>query len=697
MDLEKLFQDAGAAFHAGDLGQAERLLKKIDSKVPNQPAVLHLRGLVALRAKKSKIAIKYLKQAVVINPTPNLLNALGSAYSQSGALEDAIEVLVQAVKGAPCDSTAVYNLGNALKNVDRFGEALSYYQTAITIDPGFTDAYYNMGLTLAALWRFEEAIQAYDRCLELNPDGGEAMKNQGNALYSIGKIEEAVAQMEKAVALNPGDADGYYNLANILHSQDKYDRAFEAFEKALAIKPREKSYISNFALLLKDLGEVDAAIERLQSISKGNELSSFAHSNLIFCMVNSPDYGPEEILKEAKRWNKAYALPLAAKDVSHANVPDPERRLKIGYLSGDLRSHPVGFFMEPVFESHDKTAFEVHVYATNRKADNVTGRIWNHVDAWHDAAPLNSQTLAEAIRDEGIDILLDLSGHAAKNSLLTLAHHPAPVQILGCGHFCTSGLDCVDGLLSDRFETPEGTDGHYSEPLIRLPDDYICYRPPDYAAVVGSAPCLENGFVTFGCFNNLSKISGPTITLWAKILKQVPESQLLMNARALASERARARLISLFTDQGISEDQLLLEPGLPHSGIMAEPHSAIMADYGRVDISLDPFPYTGGLTTIEALWMGVPVVTLSGETFVARHSTSHLMNAGLVELVCEDPVAYVNKALDLAADFGGLNALRQSIRPKLAASPILDGERYTRNLELIFRQLWRHRCEQTSM
>jgi predicted O-linked N-acetylglucosamine transferase (SPINDLY family) len=405
-------------------------------------------------------------------------------------------------------------------------------------------------------------------------------------------------------------------------------------------------------------------------------------------MANSPDYGPEEILKEAKHWNKMHALPLGAEAVSHANDPNLERRLKIGYLSGDLRQHPVGFFMEPVFENHDKAVFEVHVFTTQHKADDVTDRIKDHVDQWHDAAHLNPQALAEAIREEGIDILTDLTGHAAFNRYLTLARRPAPVQILGVGNFCTSGLDCVDGLLSDRFETPEGTDGHYSEPLIRLPDDFICYRPPDYAADVGPSPCLNNGYITFGCFNNLAKISGPAIALWAEILKQVPESRLLLKTMALASERARARLKSLFTVHGVSEDRILLEPGVPHR--------ALFAEYGRVDIGLDPFPYSGGLTTIEALWMGVPVVTLSGETFASRHSTSHLNNSGLVELVCEDPVAYVSKVLEIAADFEALNALHLSIRPKLAASPILDSNRYTRNLERIFRQLWHEWCKKTS-
>jgi len=688
LNLEKAFQDAAAAFEAGEFSRAERLLKKLDREAPGEPAVLHLRGLVALRDKKPKIAVKHLKQAVALAPTPDRLNALGSAYSQSEAYGDAIEILGRAVKQSPGDAATHFNLANALRHSGNPEASLPHYRAAVEIAPGFADAYYNLGLALAALWRFEDAVRAYDRCLAINPNDAEALKNKGNAFHSAGQTDQAVEQLEKACALAPGDADGFYNLANALKTAGEFDRAFEAFGKALALNPGEKSYTANFSALLKDLGEVDLAIERLQATDKGGGFSPIAHSNLLFCMCYSPDHDAGAILKEAKRWNKTHALPLAAKAVSHANAPDPDRPLKVGYLTGDLRTHPVGFFMEPVFENHDKTAFEIHVYATNRRADGVTGRIKGHVDQWHDAAALDPQGLADAVRDEGMDILVDLAGHTADNRLLTLARRPAPVQILGGGHFCTSGLDCIDGLLSDRFETPEGTDGLYSEPLIRLPDDYVCYRPPDYAAGVGPSPCLENGFITFGCFNNLAKVSGPAVALWADILGRAPDSRLLLKTAALGSARARDRLRSLFGDHGVSEDRLELEPGLAHEPFMAE--------YGRVDIGLDPFPYSGGLTTIEALWMGVPVVALAGETFAARHSTSHLMNAGLDDLICGEPTAYVDRALDLAADFDALNALRQSLRPALAASPILDGEKFTRNLEKVFRTLWQNWCEQTS-
>jgi len=684
MNLEKTFNDALGAFQAGDLRRAEKLLKKLDSAAPNQHPVLHLRGLVALRDKRFKNAVHYLKRAAAMQAPTDLLSALGSAHSGAGDTDAAVEVLSQVLSAQPGNPDAAYNLANALKAGERHADALAHYQAAIAAEPGFADAYYNMGLSLGALWRFDEAAAAYRRCLEINPADVEAMKNLANALHRLDDNAGAAALIEKVLAQHPDDADAHFNHANILQAQNAFDAAADAFERALALNPSVPGYTVNYSLLLKDLGEVDAAIERLRPVVRQGGIAHEAHSNLIFYMLNDPAYGADDIRAEAARWNARYCASLTPRAPAHANTPDPARRLKVGYLSGDLRRHPVGFFMEPVFAHHDKAGHEVHVFATHTVKDDISARIDAHADGWHDAAHLDMQALAGAIAEQGIDVLVDLSGHAAHNRMQCLAYRPAPLQFLGGGLFCTSGLECVDGLLSDRFQTPDGAEAHYSEPLIRLPDGYVCYRPPDYATNVAPLPCLENGLVTFGCFNNLSKISEPAAALWANILNRVPHSRLLLKTTALSSARAQARLREQFAALGIGDDRLLLEPGLPHE--------AFMAEYARVDIALDPFPYSGGLTTLEALWMGVPVITLPGDTFSARHSLSHLSNLGLTDLICDSAEAYVEKAVSLAADAGALDALRQSIRPRMAASPIVDGEGYTRNLEQVYRTHWQTWC-----
>ena len=685
INLEKMFQDAVVAFQNGNMRKAERLLKKVDQSAPRQHSVLHLRGLVALNDKRFKNAIHYLKRAVSIQPSADLLSALGNAYNQSGAIEDAISVFSRVVQENPNNSDAKYNLGNALRSARQHTDALSYYEAAIAEDPCFADAYYNMGISLKALSRDEEAIRAYARCLELNPNDAEAMKNLANILYIKGDLETAHGFLEKVLTLMPNDADAHFNLANVTHAQGKMDTAFAAFESAIRINPAEKSYLPNFALLLKDLGEVDAAITQLQALHGTSAFTHSTHSNLIFCMLNRPTYGSAEIRAEASRWQAAHVAPLAPDVPRHTNTPDPTRKLKLGYLSGDFRQHPVGFFMELVFEAHDRDAFEVHAFSTHTVADDVSERIKAHVAHWHDVGHLEGAALANAIRDAGMDIVIELSGHAAHNRLQSLAYRPAPLQFLGGGQFCTSGLNCIDGFISDRFETPDGFEDGYTEPVIRLPNDYICYRPSTYAAEVAPSPCLENGYVTFGCFNNLSKISEPAVALWAEIMKQVPESRLLLKTTALSSTRAQERLRDQFGELGIGADCLLLESGLAHE--------AFLAEYARVDIALDPFPYSGGLTTLEALWMGVPVITLPGETFSARHSMSHLSNVGLTDLICYTPNAYAEKVVALASDHVSLNKLRQSIRGRMAASSVLDGVRYTQNLEAIYHTSWKTWCD----
>jgi len=685
MNLEKTFNDAVGAFEAGDLRRAEKVLKKLDSAAPNQHPVLHLRGLVALRDKRYKNAVHYLKRAVAMRASPDLLNALGSAHSSAGDTDAAVEVLSQVLSMQPGNPDAAYNLANALKAGARHADALTHYQAAIAAEPGFADAYYNMGLSLGALWRFDEAVAAYRRCLEINPQDSEAMKNLANAYYKLNDNENAAVHARGAVALNPDDADAHYNLANILQRQNAFDEAYSAFERAIVLDPAAATYKFNFAMLQKDLGEVDEGIACLRALNKTGTFPHEAHSNLIFSMLNSPAFDAGDIRKEAERWNTRHARPLAPKQVRHGNEPKPDRKLKVGYLSADLSQHPVGFFMEPVFAHHDKASYEVHVFSTNVREDKVTERLKGYADSWQNVAPLELPDLVETIRAQEIDILVDLTGHGANNRLRALACRPAPVQLLGGGLFCTSGLECVDGFLSDRFQTPDGAEAYYTEPLIRLPDGYVCYRPPDYAADVAPSPCLEDGFVTFGCFNNLSKISAPAAALWAGILNRVPQSRLLLKTPALSSVRAQERLREQFAALGIDEARLLLEPGLPHE--------AFMAEYARVDIALDPFPYSGGLTTLEALWMGVPVVTLPGDTFAARHSLSHLSNLGLTDLICDSAEAYAEKAVALAADAGALDALRQSIRPRMAASPIVDGERYTRNLEQVYRARWQAWCD----
>ncbi len=424
------------------------------------------------------------------------------------------------------------------------------------------------------------------------------------------------------------------------------------------------------------------AIEHLEKAVALRPGNAAMHSNLIFCKNYSPDFGPQDILAEARRWDQRHGG-MAEDRPKHARAPGPDRRLRIGYVSADFRRHPVGYFFEPILEAHERNAVEVFCYAANRTVDEVTGRMKGHADHWRDIAGLDDRAAAALIAGDKIDILVDLAGHSAANRLALFGRKPAPVQATGGGMFGTSGMAAMDYILTDRFESPEGSDEDYSETPLRLADDYVCYRPPEYAPGVAPPPFQGNGFITFGCFNNLAKISRDAAALWTRVLDGAPGSRLLLKTGALSCREAREYFAKLFEDEGVGRDRLVLKPG--------SPHEELLKAYGEIDIALDPLPYSGGLTTLEALWQGVPVVSMAGNTFAGRHSASHLGNAGLGELVAVTAAEYVEIAVNLATDKERLKALRGSLRGILAKSPILDAARHARGLEAAYREMWRTR------
>ena len=375
-------------------------------------------------------------------------------------------------------------------------------------------------------------------------------------------------------------------------------------------------------------------------------------------------------------------------DTGRDNFPnprDPDKRLKVGYVGGDFCAHPVGMFFTAFFRHHDKNAVETFVYMTGADTDHVTESLRGQADHWRDAALLDDAAFAEAARADGIDILVDTAGHTAMNRLRAFARRCAPVQATGFGVMGTTGLDGMDYFLADRFEIPPGHEKFYSESVVRLPGDNVCFAPPDYAPAVAPLPARERGFVAFGCFNAAGKISPEAIALWSRALVLAPGSRMLLKNFGLGVPECRERFIRLFSGHGIGADRLILEGPATHAELLAA--------YGRVDIALDPIPYSGGLTTLESLWMGVPVVTLPGETFASRHSASHLANAGYPELIAKDAGDYVAIALKLASDLDGLANLRARLRPKMAASPVCDGARYARGLEAAYRAMWRRWCQ----
>jgi protein O-GlcNAc transferase len=399
--------------------------------------------------------------------------------------------------------------------------------------------------------------------------------------------------------------------------------------------------------------------------------------------VPSLNYLPEAttatIAAAARDW--AGLVPRRARSAGWRGTADPERRLRIGYVSADLRDHPVAYFLESVLAAADRAAFEITCYSNLRDEDATTARLRRSVDQWRPIHGQSDESVGAAIRQDGIDILVDLSDHTTGSRLPVFADKPAPVQCSWLGYFGTTGLAEIDYIIADRFVIPSGEEGFYSETICRLPDSYLCFTPPHAAPPVGPSP---DGPVTFGCFNNPLKINETVVAAWSAILAAIPESRLLLKTKQLDDAAMRGALVEQFAVHGIARGRIVCAGGAPRA--------ALLAAYGDIDIALDPFPYCGGTTTVEALWMGVPVISLRGDRFTARVGDSILTTSGLPELVEASIPDYIARASDLARDRPRLAGLRAGLRDRLAASPLCDAARFARHLEAAYRQMWRDRC-----
>ncbi len=652
-EAERRFARAVALHQGGDHAGADKALHPLARAFPDHPDVCHLLGVVRLALKRPTDAIAPLRAALALaertrpDILPGVCTALGSALRGAGRLDDAVDAFRRAAALSPGNADVHFNLGNVLGDLRRRPEAAAAYAVARRLAPGDADIAFALGETL---------VHCGDR------DG-------------------AMAAYRATVALAPNHARAWAALGGLALDRQDFAAVRDALDRSLALDPDLAEAHVNRGLLLTLIGDADGAIATTTRALALNPTLAIAHSNLIYQMHYSARHSAAAILAEARRWNAAHAAPLAPRARPPANARDPDKRLRVGYIGGDFRAHPVGYFMLALFLAHDPGRVESFVYMTDTRTDAVSEELRAAVGHWRDAAASDAASLAETIRADGIDILVDVAGHTARNRLLALAEKPAPVQAVGGGLTGTTGMDAIDYIIADRFEIPPGHEKFHSESVVRLPGDYICYAPPDAAPAVAALPALALGRVAFGCFNAAAKITPQAVALWARVLKAVSGSRMVLKSFGFGVPECRERFTRLFAEHGVGADRLILEGPAPHAELLAA--------YGRVDIALDPLPYSGGLTTLESLWMGVPVVTLPGETFASRHSASHLANAGLPELVAGDADDYVAIATRLAGDKGALADLRARLRPRLAASPICDGAGYALGLETAYRTMWR--------
>ncbi len=610
----------------------------------------------------------------------------------------AVPLYRQVVAADPTHAEGHYLLGTALFALDQISEAVASLETAARLAPGCAELHHFLA---AALWRqsrLDEAISALERALRLNPEASELREQlnivravqeneRGNRLDAEGDLDSAAAAYQRAVELNPACAEADNNLGFIRYQQGRFDEAADCWRRAIAAKPGLADAHQNLGVMLVRQGEPAEACSHFQQALESKPDFAAAHSGALRALQYRPGVDWANLATAHREFAERHAVALSRACRPHDNVRDPARRLRLGFVSGDFGCHPVGYFLVRALENLDRQKFQVLCYSDVAKDDPIASRLYRAATEWRDVASLDDAQLAERIREDRIDIAFDLTGHAGNNRLLTFARRPAPLAITWIGYVGTTGLTAIDYLLADRYQVPESAEAHIQEQVLRMPDGYVCFDPPQDAPPVFPLPAERRGYVTFGNFNHPAKLTAEMVEVWAAILRRVGKARLVLKYDWLERNGVARRIAGYFARQGIGDDLLELRGGSERQELLRQ--------YADVDLALDPLPYNGGLTTCEALWMGVPVVTCPGATFAGRHSLSHLSNAGLTETIARDLDEYVELAVSLARDVRRLAAIRARLRTQMAASPLCDGPRFAANLMSVLRQAWQNWCAST--
>ncbi len=647
-------------------------------------------GVALLKEGRLDEAVACLREVLAAAPdNVRALNHLGQALHRQGRRDDAAACFERVLSLRPDHVAACVSLGNVRTDQQRFTEALACYERALTLKPDISGIHYNCGLTLQALDRSAEAAARFQQAIAANPNYAPAHNSLGNALRNSGRLEDALCAYRRALALQPDFADVHCNLATVWERQGKLHEAVTSYEKALALQPDSAYAHGGLAVVLKDQGRLDEALRHFARALELDPWLAETRNSLLFSMNYVSGLQPEAVYAAHVEFGSRHEAPLReAASLPHANIPDTERRLRIGYVSGDFRYHSVASFLEPVLAQHDRARFEVYCYSCSSSADEMTRRLQGHADCWRNIAGMSDEEAAQRIRDDRIDILVDLAGHTANNRLLTFARKPAPVQVAYLGYPNTTGLTTMDYRLTDAHADPVGCSEHlFTERLVRLPRVFLCYCPTEGAPPLVPPPVVKTGQITFGSFNALPKITPEVVACWSRIFRALPKARLILKNDSLRDETARRRYLDLFSREGIAPERLEL------LGWTASA-SGHLALYWRVDIALDPFPYNGTTTTCEALWMGAPVIALAGRTHAGRVGVSLLNSVGLDDLVADSPERYVELAVQLAQQPDRLASLRRELRERMAASPLCDAPAHIRAFETVYRTLWQQWCAQ---
>ena len=667
-------------FAAGRLAEAEEIGRRILAVQPEHTDALYLLAAVASRVGQSETGLRLVRRAIALSPRSEIyFNLLGILHQGRGESEQAIAAFRTALQLRPDYADGWHNLGSILQALDRMEEAVAAYREALRHGPSLVATWFNLANVLRLGRCSEEAIACCRSALALQPGWVDALITLGNVQWDMARFDEAIATFREAIRLAPDSALAYNNLGSTLLEKHDLDGAAKAFRAALQCNPDHADAHSNLGNTDKDRALPEKAVASYRTASELRPESASLHSNLVYAMYFLPGENAGAIRQEQARWNERHAAPHRAGRLAHGNERTPSRRLKIGYVSPDFCTHPVFFFISPLLEAHDRREVEVHGYSCVPRPDAATEVIRHSCDVWRDARGMSDARLAEQIRQDGIDILVDLAMHSADNRLPVFARKPAPVQVSWLAYPGSTGVETMDYRLTDAWMEPD--DAAERERPVRLEDTWCCYRPVQDFPEVTELPAWQAGHVTFGALQNFGKVNEDVLRCWSRVLAAVPDARLLL---VCPEGSSRARVSEFLRAHDVSAERV----SYAARRRMAE-H---VKDYARIDIGLDPFPCNGMTTTCHALWMGVPVVTLAGRSPMSRAGLSLLSVVGLPELVARSEDEYVAIASELAGDRPRLAALRGGLRERMSDSPLMDAPGFARKVERAYREMWREWC-----
>ena len=744
-ELNELLKKANNLHTMGKLEEAKKVLDLVLSKNPKNIDALHSLGVIAYNKREMETASKFFQEIIEISPNQVSYNYLGIILRATGNLSQAIVNFNLALKINPNYSEAYFNLGNSYRECSELNLALNNYDKAIALNNNFHEAFNNKGDTLEKLSHFADAIQCYDEAISLNPFFAAAYCNRGNAYFKLNKIHESISDYKKAISidpnlyiaysnlgnsqrilkeygnaiincdtgikLNPNFADAYLHKANILCEQRKFDEAIFYYDQAIEKNPESRDAYCNRGIVLQLTGRyVDALnsvkksleIDGNSAISLQNYSSILAfmseysevikHSNSaishateleyqgvwaarLYTLIYHPDLDAKAICSEHVKWGEKYSA-YKGKDFSDRNR-SANRKLKIGYVSPDFRGHTCRFYYEPLFSNHDHERFELFAYSSSLQQDEHTERLKNYFDKWRNIYTLSDLDAANLIFDDQIDILVDGCGHMMDSRLLVFAHKPAPIQVTWLGSAWTTGLKQIDYALFDPFMAPEGTVA--SEQIIRLPKTWAAFRPSEKAFItkVAKSPANINGVVTYGYSGRSERLNHKVFKAWGKILESVPKGRILLDYKIFSDLNTQIYYKNYMQSLGVDTTRIIMRNS-----------SDIFLGLGDIDIILDSFPHSGGTMLYDALWMGVPAITIAGDRPVGRIGTTLMTNLGLTDWIAKDEDEYVNKAIHFGNNLPLLEKLREEIRNLMQNSPVMDEKGFAENVEDAFRFMW---------